>query len=150
MLHVSVLMASNIVLSDAAATPVAHTFVPLGRDPKNVFWFEDQSQANTIGFWRISVEQKRPTQAQSGTQSKDRTYRTIIGLHEPVLEVVSNSTVSGISPAPTVAYIPRVFTEYVAPERSSLLDRKHLRKMNAALQADTQIVAVVENQTYLT
>lgn len=142
-------MATNIVLSDAAATPVAHTFIPLGRDSKNVFWFEDQSQTNTIGYWRISVEQKRPMPAQAGQNSKERTYRTVIGLHEPVLETVSNSTISGIPPAPTVAYVPRCFTEYVAPERSSLLDRKHLRKMNASLQADAQITAVVENQTIL-
>lgn len=142
-------VATNIVLADAQGTPVNHTFIPLGRDPKGVFWFEDQSQANTIGYWRISVEQKRPQMAQSGTQSKDRTYRTTVGLHEPVLETVSNSTISGIAPAPTVAYLPRVFTEYVSPERSSLLDRKHLRKMNANLQADANIIAVVENQQLL-
>lgn len=137
--------ASDIVLADAQATPVDHTFIPLGRDPKGVFWYEDQSLTNTIGFWRISVETKRPQAAQAGTQSKDRTYRTTIGLHEPVLETLSNSTVSGIAPAPTVAYMPRVFTEYVVPERSALLDRKNLRKMNASLQSEADIIAVVEN-----
>ena len=113
-------MASNIVLADAAGTPVNHTFVPIGRDKAGVFWFEDQSAANAVGFWRISVEQKRPASPVAGTTSKDRAYRTVIGLHEPILETVSNSTVSGIAPAPTVAYIPRAFSEYVAPERSSL------------------------------
>jgi hypothetical protein len=32
-------MASNIVKDDAQATPVTHTFVPLGPDKDGVFWF---------------------------------------------------------------------------------------------------------------
>lgn len=142
--------AVDIVLADALGTPVNHTYIPLGKDAKGVFWFEDQSQANNVGYWRISVEQKRPAPATAGTQSKDRMYRCTIGMHFPVLETVSNSTVSGIAPAPTVAYIPRVFTEFVSPERSALVDRKHARKMHANLLDNAQIIAVVENQTFLT
>lgn len=137
--------AVNIVLADAAGTPVNHTFVPNGYDKDRVFWFVDRSQQNAIGYWKISVESKEPAPATPGTSSKDRTYRIRIGLHEPVLETLSNSTVSGILPAPTVAYIPRVFTEYVLAERTVLLDRQHLRKMNANLQANAQIIDIVEN-----
>lgn len=142
-------MASNIVLSDAQATPVAHTFVPVGRDAKGIFWFEDQSQASAIGYWKISVELKRPPASQAGQNSKDRVARALIGLHEPVLETVSNNTVSGISPAPTISYVPRSFTEFVIPERASLQNRKDIRKMTANLMADTQMVSVVENLVYL-
>lgn len=142
-------MATDIVLADAQATPVDHTFVPVGRDAKNVFWFEDQSQASAIGYWKISVELKRPPAAQAGQNSKDRTARVEIGLHEPVLESVSNDTVSGIAPAPTIAYVPRSFLSFVVPERSTLQNRKDLRKMTANLIANSQILAVVENQSYL-
>jgi hypothetical protein len=140
--------AVNIVLADAQATPVNHTFIPVGRDTKGVFWFEDQSQANSVGFWRISVETRRPAYAGNGTSAQNRTYRTVVGLHEPVLEVLSPGA-SGFTPAPTVAYIPRVFTEYVDPERSSLANRKDIRKMNATLQGDAQIIAVVETHSEL-
>lgn len=136
--------ASNIVLADALGTPVNHTFVPLGPDKDGVFWFEDQSQAAPVGFWRISYQLKRPTAATAGQSSSQRTYRAVIGLHEPILETVSNNTVSGIAPAPTISYIPRCFTEYVMPERSSLQNRKDLRKMNANLQAEAQLIALVE------
>jgi hypothetical protein len=137
--------ASNIVLADALGTPVNHTFVPLGPDRDGVFWFEDQSQASPIGYWRISYQLKRPTQGAAGANSNQRTYRATIGLHEPVLETVSNATVSGIAPAPTISYVPRTFTEYVMPERSSLQNRKDLRKMNSNLQDEAQLIALVEN-----
>lgn len=142
-------MASNIVLADAQATPVNHTFVPIGRDKDGVYWFEDQSQANTIGYWQISIELKRPVAPTAKQSSEGRAMRVRVALHEPVLETVSNDTVSGIAPAPTVSYVPRSFVEYVLPERASLQNRKDLRKMMYLLQNDSQVVASVENLTYI-
>lgn len=142
--------ATAIVLADAQGTPVSHTFTPIGKDEKNVFWFVDQSAANAIGFWKISVEVVQPSAlAQPGESSARRVNRVKIGLHEPVLETVSNNTVSGIAPAPTVSYIPRSFIEYVIPERAALLDRKNIRKMSANLLADSNVINVVENLNYL-
>jgi hypothetical protein len=141
--HMAVAVA--IVLADAQGTPVNHTFIPLGPDKKGVFWFEDQSQASPIGYWKISMEMIRPPQGVgAGSNSSNRMGRIKIGLHEPVLENITNSTVSGVAPAPTVSYIPRSFTEYVIPERSALLDRQNLRKMNYNLQNNAQVIAVVE------
>ncbi len=136
--------AVNIVLADALATPVNHTFIPLGKDDKGVFWFEDQSQASALGYWKISFDFRRPGPAKAGTNSQNRTIRAIVGLHEPVLETLSNSTVSGIVPAPTLSYTPRVFGEYVMPERSSLQNRKDLRKMFANLMTNQQVIDMVE------
>jgi len=142
-------MASNIVLADALATPVNHTFIPIGRDKNSVYWFEDQSQANAIGFWKISVELTKPPVPVAKQSSEGRTLRCKIGLHEPILETVSNNTVSGIAPAPTISYVPRVFTEFVMPERASQQNRKDLRKMMASLLGETQVTACVENLTYI-
>lgn len=143
------MLASNIVLADALATPVNHTFVPVGLDRNGVYWFNDQSQANAIGYWRISIEVKTPPAPRAGdSASTERAYRYKIGLHEPVLEALSNSS-SGLTPAPTVAYVPRAFTEYIMAERSSLLDRQHLRKMNAGLQANAQVATLVETLQYI-
>lgn len=137
--------AANIVIADAAGTPVNHTFAPNGRDDKGIFWYVDRSQANAIGYWKISLEFKEPAPATAGSNSKERSYRVRIGLHEPVLEVISNSTVSGITPSPTVAYIPRAFAEFVMSERTALVERQHLRKMLALLLANSQVVALVES-----
>jgi hypothetical protein len=138
-------MAVNIVLPDALGTPVNHTFIPIGPDPKAVFWFEDQSAVSANGNWRISVQLRRPAQAQAGVSSSGRINRASIILHEPVLETLGTSTVSGIPAAPTVAYIPRSFMEFVLPERATLQNRKDLRKMAALLLAETQMIALLEN-----
>jgi hypothetical protein len=137
--------ASTIALADAQATPVTHNFVPNGKDANGTFWYTDRLLANAIGYWQVSVEFKEPPAPKAGQSSADRTYRIRIGLHEPVLENISNSTVSGIAPAPTVGYIPRCFTEYIMPERTVLLDRQNLRKMSANLQANAQIVTCIES-----
>jgi hypothetical protein len=142
-------MASNIVLADAQATPVNHTFVPIGRDKNGLYWFEDQSAANAIGYWKVSVELVKPSPATAKQNSDGRIARVKIGMHQPVLETVSNNTVSGIAPAPTVSYVPRVFVDFVLPERASLQNRKDLRKMLALALADTQIVSTVESLSYI-
>lgn len=142
-------MATNLSLADAQATPVTHTYIPIGRDKNGVFWFEDQSSTNSIGNWRIAVELKRPQVPQGRQTSEGRTYRARIEFHMPILENVTNSTVSGVAPAPTVSYVCRSFAEFVIPERASLLDRKNLSKMLRLAIADAQIVPVLENLVYL-
>lgn len=141
--------ATAIVLADAQATPVNHTFNPVGLDSKETFWFVDQSQANAIGYWKISCEINHPANPQPGESSAKRMIRIRWGLHEPVLETVSNSTISGIAPAPTVAYIPRSFHEFIVPERSALLDRQNLRKMASNLLSNANVVSVVESLNFL-
>jgi hypothetical protein len=142
-------MASNIVLADAQGTPVNHTFVPIGRDKNGVFWFEDQSQANAIGFWKLSIDLKRPPAPNGKASSDGRSFRARVELHEPILETVSNNTVSGIAPAPTVSYVTRSYTDMVMPERASLQNRKDIRKMMYLALNDSQIINCVENLTYI-
>jgi hypothetical protein len=134
----------NIVLADALATPVNHTFIPLGADDKGIQWLVDQSQSNAVGYWRISLQTTAPLPPKAGESSDGRTFRVRVGLHEPVLETNGDSSMSGILPAPTVAYIPRAFTEYVIPERASLQNRKDLWKMAGNLIDNVQIQAAVE------
>lgn len=132
-------VATNVVLADAQGAPVNHTFVPLGpQDSYDMVW-EDQSQASPNGYWRIGVSQKRPRAKVAGGA-----VRTRIVLMEPVLEAIAPAA-SGLTQPPTVAYVPQVVTEYVASDRSSLQIRKDLRKMNALLQAEAQIVNWVES-----
>lgn len=137
--------AANIVLADAQATPVNHTFVPLGPDAKGIWWYEDQSAASPIGFNRISISIKRPLTSKQGENSASRVCRVMVALHTPKLEVTSNNTVSGISPAPTISYTLRCATEFIIPERSSLQDRKDVRKFMDYLLAATPVVDAVES-----
>ncbi len=140
--------ATNIVIADAQATPVNHTFVPIGKDDTGAFLFLDQSQSNEIGFWRIAVLISKPKPPRVGETSSQRVTRVKVTLSEPILETLS-ANAAGYIPAPTVAYVPRTITEYILPERSSLQNRKDLRKMNYLLQNDANIVAVIENLQFL-
>lgn len=138
--------AANIVLNDAQATPVAHTFIPLGPDQNDVRWWEDQSGATPLGYNRISMAVVRPSlTAAQGVSSEKRVCRVKIQLHTPKLENTTNSTVSGVQPAPILSYVPRATLEFIIPERSALQDRKDLRKYLQFLVADTAIVNAVES-----
>jgi hypothetical protein len=64
-------------------------------------------------------------------------------VHTPVLETLGTAD-NGITPPPTVAFVPRASIEYVISERASFQNRKDLRKYVQFLQADTQVVAMVE------
>lgn len=136
---------TNIVLADAQATPVNHTFVPLGPDRNGVWQFEDQSASSPIGYWRVSVSLKRPVTASAGEVSgSERVSRATIQLSQPVLETLGTNA-AGISPPPTVSYVPRCRLEFIMPERGSLQNRKDLRKMGMNVLNDASIVALLES-----
>lgn len=135
---------ANITLNDALATPVLHTFVPVGQDSKGVWWYEDQSASSPIGYNRISYEFVRPTNPAPGESSGNRMFRIKIGFHTPKLETLGNNS-SGITPPPTVAYVARCNCEFLVPERSALQDRKDIRKYMDFLLAEAQLTDMVEN-----
>lgn len=134
---------ANIVLADAQATPVNHTFIPLGPDTSGVWWFEDQSASNQLGYNRIGISLKRPATGTNGVSSKNRVNRVKLTITEPVMETLGTND-AGVTPPPTIAYVDRGSVEIVLSERDTLQNRKDLRKYLQFLMADTQVVAVVE------
>jgi len=134
---------SSIALDDAQATPVSHTFVPIGPDKTGTWWFEDQSVNSPIGYNRISLQLTRPQNPAPGSNASSRVSRVKLGIHTPKLETLGTND-AGYTPAPTIAYIPRCSIEFILPDRSELLDRKDVRKYAYGLLADSQVVAMVE------
>lgn len=94
--------AVDIVIADAQATPVGHTFKPLGPEGTWDMVFEDQSQASPVGFWRIYVRLKR----NAGARVAGQNMRVDLSLQEPVLEAIAPAA-SGLTQPPTIAYTPR-------------------------------------------
>jgi len=134
---------SNVVLNDAAATPVAHTFAPdvqgLRENQQVAIYVDRAANAGIpVGFNKLELTFSRPT-------AQRKTYRLGLKLSTPVLEVTSNSTVTGIAPAPTVAYTPLIQTEVVIPERASQQARKDLRKMFYEALNHSQVKDAIEN-----
>lgn len=138
-----------IVLADAAGTPVNHTFsvngsssIPMGRDVIQRAEFVDRSATSAIGNWKINMDYKQ--------RASDGAWKQVVHLKLPVLENVSNSTISGIAPAPTIAYTVEAKVEFTIPQRATLLDRQNVRKMMDNLLANSQVVALVESPERIT
>lgn len=134
----------NIVLNDAQATPVAHTFIPLGPDGNGVWHFEDQSGTNPLGYNRITLSLQRPPPSKSGDNSATRMARVKVAISCPTLETLGTAD-NGITPPPTVAYVVRASLEFMIPERATLQNRKDIRKYIDFLAAETQLTAMVES-----
>lgn len=144
------MLAVNLVLADAQATPVNHTFIPLGKDPQGVYWYEDQSQSTPIGYWKLSIDVRRPLPGAPGAKSGvDRVARVVWAIHEPQLETLGTND-SGLTPPPTVSYIFRSGGTYILPERGTLQNRKDIRKMTSQLNDSATMVALVETLATLT
>lgn len=142
--------ATAITVADAQATPVSHTFTPIGTDPSGVMWFEDQSASNALGYWRLSIQRSAPNpNVSAGTSSQNRVFKYRIGLHLPVLENTTNATVSGVAPAPQLAYVERAVVEFYTPERAALLDRQNIAKMLPLILQNAQLVTMVQTNGIL-
>lgn len=138
---------ANLSINDGLATPVAHTFNPVGIDKNEVATFEDKVGGVPLGFGRISTSLRRPTSGglQPGSNSSKSVYRARLKIDVPVLEVTSPSTGSGIQPAPTVAYTAVANVEFVIPARCSLQDRKDILAFMKNLLADNHATNLVVN-----
>lgn len=114
---------SNIVLNDGQGTPVAHTFAPAKTSADHAL-LEDRAVGIYVGYNKLTLTLTRPS---GPSNVASRNLKLSILIETPKLEVVSNSTVSGIPPAPTVSYRPKAELIVTLPERCSLQDRKDLQ-----------------------
>lgn len=110
---------ASMTLADGQATPVNHTFAPVGIDQASVAKWADRSGGIALGFPVVSFSLRSPSK---GTRS----FRLTAKVVTPVLEVTSPSTSTGIQPAPTLAYNLIANVDIVLPERSTVAQRKDL------------------------
>lgn len=134
---------TNIVLNDAQASPVAHTFIPLGPDTRGAWWYEDQTGISPLGYNRISLQLVRGNSFANGSNAGESSSRVKLSIHTPKLETVATND-AGLTPPATIAYVPRANFEFIISDRGLLQDRKDLRKYAQFLMAEAQVVAMVE------
>lgn len=112
---------ANIAVNDGQATPVSHTFAPTSGDGNvpgvSIIRYEDRSGGVKVGFPTVEVHTRVPTKT-------NKNHKVSFVIKNPILETLSNSTVTGIAPAPTVAYETVFRGEFVLPERASEQSRK--------------------------
>lgn len=127
----------NIVINDGATTPVAHTFAPVGINGA-VASFADRSGGFSVGYPTITASIANPSKT-------SRLYKARFKVVLPVMETISNSTMSGIAPAPTKAYDLTADVTFLMPERSSLQNRKDILALARNLLANAVATALIEN-----
>jgi len=136
-----------MTMNDAATTPVLHTFsvrrVGDGGGssqsaPLSFAEWEDRAIGIVVGYNRITMQLKYPSKT-------SRNNRLTLRIATPILENVSNSTVSGIAPAPTIAYTPLCEVMFLLPERSTLQSRKDLLAFAQAMMTRIELVKAVQD-----
>lgn len=127
----------DIVLADAATTPVNHTFAPETIDG-TIAKYADRSTGIPVGYNTLWMD-VRPLKGQNGIWKLDVT------LIAPVLEQTSPSTATGIQPAPTVAYYSTFKGSYMYHSRSALQNRKDHRTFVKNLHAHATFTSIIDN-----
>jgi hypothetical protein len=135
---------ANIILADAQGTPVNHTFAfatqAFDKSLGQVV-FEDRAIGIYSGYNKLTLAVQRP---QGNGATGNRNLKLSIKVETPKLETVSNSTISGIAPAPTVSYRPVAELLVTMPERSNLQDRKDLQKFVSGALANAFVTDLFE------
>lgn len=142
-----------VTLANGEATPVNHTFNPLGQDVKTgIWWFEDQSPrvaaSSSLGYPRIGIRTKRDTEMQPGTSAKNTITRVELMVALPQLETLGTGS-SGFTPAPTIAYVDRFKGEFLLSSRDVLADRKDVLAYAKNFFSNALVVDLVQNLTAL-
>ncbi len=133
----------DFTMPDGAATPVTRTFKKLSRGDGNdsnsslAVW-EDRLSGIKVGFNTVSQLVRFPNK-------NVRSTKVSVRITAPILENVSNSTVSGIAPAPTVSYKPLATIEVVLPERSTPASRADLLAYITGFVARTEFREAILN-----
>jgi len=122
---------SAITLNDGQATPVAKTFSARGATASLAKWM-DVSGGIGIGVPVITMGN-----LQSGKGS-DSAFKLDLRITLPVLEVISGSD-NGYTPQPKVAFNLFAKMELVAPNRSTLQNRKDILAFAKNLLATTVV-----------
>lgn len=127
-----------LTLADGKATPVNHTFAPVGKDSAGVAKWVDRIGGIAIGYPTITMSVSEPNKS---TRAFKVTRKVVL----PVLEVTSPSTSTGIQPAPTKAYDLIATTTYSLPERSTLEQRQDLLAYAKNFDASTVFQSAVKD-----
>lgn len=130
---------ANIVAFDGAATPVAHTLVPISvtreKEKVTAIWRENAASVPTYAqiMTTMSVERLK-----SGVYRVES--RTVV----PVMESVSGQNASGYTAAPKVAYENTFISSGYFHERSDIAGRRLVRQLgvNIANGVSTSVPAV--------
>jgi hypothetical protein len=122
-----------LTLTDAAGTPVNHTYSPMDCTSALSKW------ADTTSGIAIGMPEATLSLTENGNTNK-----VTVKLTAPVLETITGDA-GGYVPAPRVAYELLGKAELVFPKRSTLQQRKDLKAMFIDLMGDAVVTTAVQS-----
>jgi hypothetical protein len=128
----SILDSALARLTTSATVGVDSTLSPEGINPQGVAKWVNRSITTpnplgvAVGYPSLTMSVRPPTKA-------SRVSKVTVKLVLPTLEQTSPSTMTGIQPAPTLAYNCMAVMEFMLPERSTLAERQSLFSQAASL-----------------
>lgn len=126
---------TTIVVPDAQATPVNHTFSPVRIDGDTATWLE-KSSGSATGFWPLVAMLRAPLAGQT-----EKLYRHVLKFSMPV---TTTETINGV-PRTALLYTLRASVDLTLPADATLQNRKDLRKLLSGILNDSSIVDQIEN-----
>jgi hypothetical protein len=130
---------TTIVVPDAAATPVNHTFSPTKVVGDTAF-LSEKSATSSTGYWQLGLTQRAPLAGQT-----DKVWRTKVALAIPVMY---DETINGVTRS-VLGYTMRANLEFLVPADATLQNRKDLRKISVGILNDATVIDMVEQQNNL-
>lgn len=119
---------ANITVYDGAATPVAHTLVPVSvvREGNKISALWRENLTSVPIYAQVSCKATLE-------QMKSGIWRAAVRIEVPVMESISGQNAAGYTAAPKVAYTDT--NEYVGffHERSTIAGKRLVRQMGANL-----------------
>jgi hypothetical protein len=126
---------ANIVVPDAAGTPVNHTFLPETIDKNNVARWNEKTSTLPVGYWSLAQSMRKPV-ATNGV------YRYTLDLAIPTTKTYTDPGGNSVT---VVDYVNRAQVTFLLSDRSVLQSRKDIRKLLTGILADTIAVDQIEN-----
>ncbi len=124
----------NLTLTDAASTPVNHTYNPMDCTTSKALWAEQA----------VEYKAGQPTVQLSFVELPKGITRVDITYQLPVMETITGDA-GGFTPAPQVAYVMKGTSSLFLPGRSTLQNRKDLLALFRDLLGDTVVQNAVWN-----
>lgn len=127
---------STITILDGEATPVSHNFLPVASGAES-FWREAISGVPLIGQPTVTSRlTSKPT---------DAVQKVVTTIELPVLEVVTGQNAAGYSAAPKIAFTCKKIETWFLPARATAQQKKNLRVLANNLNANAQLIDLIEN-----
>lgn len=125
---------ANIVVPDAAGTPVNHTFAPQKVANDTAQW-QEKSASTPQGYWNLITTVKEPVNGGTAyrvTKTFDMTFlKTYVDL--------SGNSITAVD------YVVRRKEEWLLPIKSTLQNRKDAHKLNLGIDNDSQLQDMIWN-----